>query len=369
MVFDPIKMSRNSRKPVNMFEQFGFETLTPQQASVIFAAILGLLFGAIGQHIQFCFRRGIVGEAHERKSARGVWFTALATAVLGTQIAVNAEWITFDNHRLFTSSLPLGAIALGGLMFGAGMVLTRGCISRLTVLTGTGNTRALIVILVFAITAHATLKGVFAPIRTSIGALTVDLGNTVSFGALPGGNLLWAALITLGAISLTYKSGAKPSHLTLAALLGLLVPLGWVGTGFILFDEFDPIAMQSLSFTAPSADLLFWTIASTAIPAGFGTGLIGGVVIGAAITALIKGQFEWQSFEDTPQTLRYLSGAILMGIGGVLAGGCTVGAGLAGIPTLSFAAILALGFITIGAITMRRLLAGGQSRTAHFAAE
>ena len=350
-----------------MFEELGFETLTPVTASIIFALVIGVIFGAIGQHTKFCFRRGVVGEPAERKSARGVWFTGLAAAIIGTQLMVANDIISFADHRFFVSDVPLIAIALGGLLFGAGMVLTRGCVSRLTVLTGTGNTRALIVLIVFAITAHAALKGILAPVRVWAGSFTVDFGQTVSFAQLPGGAILWTALLALGAVSLAYKSGAKPTHLALAAILGLLVPLSWAGTGYILFDEFDPIAMQSLSFTSPSADVLFWAVASTAIPAGFGVGLIGGVIAGSAIASLIKGEFQWQSFETPQQTRRYLSGAILMGLGGVLAGGCTVGAGLGGIPTLSFAAILALAFITIGAITTRRMLEGGIQRTPAFA--
>jgi uncharacterized membrane protein YedE/YeeE len=350
-----------------MFEQLGFETLTPVTASIIFALIIGVIFGAIGQHTKFCFRRGIVGDATERKSARGVWFMALTAAIIGTQVLVATDIISFADHRFFVSEIPVVAIALGGLLFGAGMVLTRGCVSRLTVLTGTGNIRAMIVLVVFAITAHAALKGILAPIRVWAGSFTIDFGETVSFAQLPGGATSWTLLLSLAALSLVIKSGAKPTHLALAVILGLLVPLSWVGTGYILFDEFDPIAMQSLSFTSPSADLLFWAVASTAIPAGFGVGLIGGVVTGSAIASLAKGEFKWQSFETPEQTHRYLAGAMLMGLGGVLAGGCTVGAGLGGIPTLSFAAILALTFIAIGAIATRRVLEGGTQRTPSFA--
>lgn len=350
-----------------MFEELGFETLTPVTASIIFALIIGVAFGIIGQHTKFCFRRGIVGDASERKSARGAWFTALIAAIIGTQVLVAMDIISFADHRFFVSDVPVLAIALGGLLFGAGMVLTRGCVSRLTVLTGTGNTRAFIVLIVFGITAHAALKGILAPIRVWAGSFTIDFGQTVSFAQLPGGASLWTILLVLAALSLIIKSGAKITHLILAVILGLLVPLSWAGTGFILFDEFDPIAMQSLSFTSPSADLLFWAVASTAIPAGFGVGLMGGVIAGSALASLAKGEFKWQSFETPQQTRRYLAGAMLMGLGGVLAGGCTVGAGLGGIPTLSIAAILALAFITIGAIATRRVLEGGAQRTPSFA--
>ena len=96
--------------------------------------------------------------------------------------------------------------------------------------------------------------------------------------------------------------------------------------------------------------MLFWSIASTSIPAGFGVGLIGGVILGSFTAAISKNEFQWITFENHQQTKQYLLGAVLMGSGGVLAGGCTVGAGLAGIPTLSFAAISALICVVIGAL-------------------
>lgn len=339
-----------------MFEQFGFENLTPRMASVIFALIVGLAFGSISQHIKFCFRRSIVGEPNERKSARGVWFTALATALIGTQLLVFYDFISFADHRFFNSDIPLVTIALGGIMFGAGMVLTRGCISRLIVLTGTGNIRAFVVFIIFAISAHATLKGIFAPLRVWLGSFTINLGGTAGFSKLIGGPIFWSIILVCVSLFFAYKSKAKISHLIFAIFIGLLIPLSWIGTGFILFDEFDPIPFQSLSFTSPSSDLLFWSIASTSIPAGFGVGLIGGVIVGSFISSILKNEFQWVSFNSHKQTKQYLFGALLMGSGGVLAGGCTVGAGLAGIPTLSFAALFALLSVIVGAVTVKSLI-------------
>ena len=331
-----------------MFESLGFETLTPQQASLFLGLAIGVVFGLLAERTKFCFRRSLVGE--DRRAAMGVWLTALAVAIVGTQAAVAAGWIDFAGHRYHAAALPVLAIVAGGLAFGAGMVLTRGCVSRLTVLGGTGNLRALLVVLTFAVVAHATLKGVLAPLRTTLGAVTVDLGPNVSLGALPGGPMVWAALLVIGCLVVALRSGNRPGMLGLAALLGLLVPIGWAGTGYILLDEFDPIPMESLSFTSASADALFYVIASTSIPAGFGTGLVGGVLVGALAAGLLFGSFRWQSFETPGQTGRYLAGAALMGVGGVMAGGCTVGAGLSGVPTLGFAAILALLSIAAGGL-------------------
>lgn len=340
--------------------------ITPKAASVFLALALGLAFGILAERTKFCFRSALIGDA--RRTSMGVWLTALAFAIIGTQVAVFAELITFEEHRFFAAGLPILAILVGGVMFGAGMVLTRGCASRLTVLAGTGNLRALFVMILFAITAHATLKGVLAPIRTSLGSVTVDLGSTNSFAALPFGAVFWSALIVLTALGFARRSGVQAKTFVLAATLGLLVPAAWVGTGFVLFDEFDPIALESLSFTSPMADILFWSVASTSIPAGFGTGLIGGVLAGALLASLIFGTFKWQSFEDPAQTGRYIGGAVLMGMGGVLAGGCTVGAGLAGIPTLSFAALIALLAIAAGTFAANALLSREANRTQRSAA-
>lgn len=338
-----------------MFDSLGFETLTAPQAAVWLAILIGVTFGILAQITRFCFRRSLVGA--DRKEAMGVWMTALAVAVLGTQGAVAAGWISFATHRFMSTELPALAIVIGGLMFGAGMVLTRGCISRLSVLTGSGNLRAALVLVVFAVIAQATLRGVLAPLRLSLGSITLSLDSV----ALPGPPLLWAGLIAVMALTVALRSGNRASMLVLAALLGALVPLGWVGTGYILFDDFDPIAMESLSFTSAGSDALFFIVASSAISATFGAGLIGAVVLGGLISSLIRREFMWESFHSPRETGRYMSGAALMGVGGVLAGGCTVGAGLSGVPTLSLAAILAIAAIAAGGLLAHRLLNAGSS--------
>jgi uncharacterized membrane protein YedE/YeeE len=339
-----------------MFEQLGFSEITPIQASVWFGILIGVAFGILAEISRFCLRRGLVGPTAERAQALGVWLTALATAIIGTQLAVSLGWISFEGHRFLSTELPWLAILVGGLSFGAGMVLTRGCVSRLTVLGGSGNLRALTVLIVFAIAAHATLKGVLSPIRTTLGAYTIDAGDASALSGLAGGATLWTGLIVSALLVAIWRARPGLRQLVTAILIGALVPLAWVGTGFVLLDEFDPIAMESLSFTSPASETLFWTIAGTAVPAGFGTGLFGGVLAGALVSSLLAGRFAWQSFSSPRETGRYLLGAFLMGVGGVLAGGCTLGAGLSGVATLSVAAILALVAIVLGALVTNRVV-------------
>jgi uncharacterized membrane protein YedE/YeeE len=287
----------------------------------------------------------------------------LAVAVGGLYVASQAGFVELGDHRYLSTNLPVAAIVLGGLAFGIGMVLTRGCVSRLTVLSATGNLRAITVLAVFAIVAHAALKGVFAPVRTSLGSISIDL-PFASFSEIPMATLAITAALFALALWQARQSKASPLHLGLGAVIGLVAVAGWAGTSTLLMDEFDPAPVQSIAFTLPWSDSLFWVVASSAIPAGFGVGLIGGVLAGAFISAAARGELELVSFTSPNETLRYASGGALMGIGGVLAGGCTIGAGLGGGATLSIAALLALASIVTGGIIARRVLGSSVPQTA-----
>ncbi|MGB0960899.1 MAG: YeeE/YedE family protein [Halocynthiibacter sp.] len=324
-----------------MFETFGFIDTTPKEASLWFGLGLGLLFGILALITGFCLRRGIVGASADRPQALGIWAMALAVATLGTQGLIALDLIDFSAHRFFAESTPILAVILGGLAFGVGMVLTRGCIGRLSVLSGTGNLRALLVVVVFAIIAHATLKGVLAPVRTAISSITVELSLPFATGI--------AAIITIAALGIAIKSRAGVKMLTLAAVIGALIPLGYFGTGYVLFDEFDVIAVETMSFTSTVTETLFFGIASTSITAGFGVAFVTGTLLGSFAWAIFTGRFQWQSFETPAQTGQYMLGAALMGVGAVLAGGCTIGAGLAGVPLMAPAAMIALVSIIVGA--------------------
>lgn len=324
-----------------MFETLGLE-ITPQAAALWFGAAIGLCFGALAQLTRFCLRRALVGPMAERADARAVWAMALVVAVIGTQGAVALGLFSFEGHRFGAQSVPVLGLVLGGLLFGLGTVLARGCLSRLTVLSATGNLRALVAIVVAALAAQATLQGALAPLRMSLGAMVVPLG------ALPGAAWLWAVVIAAAALLVVLRAGARWPSLLGGAAIGALVPLAWVGTGFVLFDEFDPIALEGLGFTGPWAEALFWGVAAQVTSVGFGGGLVGGALAGALVAAIVTRRFRLESFESAAQMGRSLGGAALMGVGGVLAGGCTVGAGLAGLPSLGVSAIIGFGSIIAG---------------------
>ena len=336
--------------------------INPVFASCLLGILIGLAFGVAAQMSRFCLRRSVVEFTVGHFPALGVWLMAFLVAMLGTQALILNGQLSFVEHRFHASSLPILTVLVGGALFGTGMVLTRGCISRLTVLSATGNLRAAICIVVFAVVAHAALKGVLAPLRIGLGTVTLDVGEFASLGNLPGGTVLWVSVALVVLAVVIYRSGAHVTHLLLSAGIGMLVPLGWFGTGVFLQDAFDPIPMSSISFTAPWADTLFWSVASTSIAAGFGTGLVGGTLLGSFLAAASRGELALQSFEMPGQTMRYLLGAAMMGFGGVLAGGCTVGAGLAGTASLSLSAVLALSAMIASAWLVSSLIDEPQAR-------
>jgi uncharacterized membrane protein YedE/YeeE len=132
-------------------------------------AVIGMLFGAFAQQSKFCLRaatvefgRGRIGE----KTA--IWLIVFAVAVAGTQLLSYTDLLATSEARQIASPQSLSGAALGGLLFGSGMVLARGCASRLLVLSATGNLRALLSGLVFAVVAQASLRGFLSPIRETL---------------------------------------------------------------------------------------------------------------------------------------------------------------------------------------------------------
>lgn len=326
---------------------------------IIAGMVLGLVFGVSAQIANFCLRRAVAGPMEDRASAGAIWLTALSSAVIGFGVLSVLGVVDLGAHRFLSSQLPILAIVTGGLMFGAGMVLTRGCISRLTVLSATGNLRAVFVLLALVITAHAALKGVLSPSLGALASFRVDLPIGSVATSLFGQLLLIVAIVT-GAAVLVWQTRPRPLHIALAVVIGLVSVAGWAITSVLLYDEFEPLPVQAAAFTAPWSDTLFWTIASSAVPATFGVGFIGGVLFGSFASAAVRGELRLESFDSPSQTLRYVSGGVLMGFGGVLAGGCTVGAGLSGVATGSVAAIVALTSIVVGA-----WVAGNMLRQTH----
>lgn len=330
--------------------------------------LVGLVFGSAAQHSRFCLRAATVEVSEGRLGARlSIWLIAFTAAVLGVQGAVTLGLMDVTESRQLAATGSLSGAVLGGLMFGTGMILARGCASRLLVLSATGNLRAIVTGLVLTLVAQASLRGVLAPARETLAGLwTVSGGEARSLLALVGLTSGGTAIIALGAIggaiALAVRTQVAVTRIIAAVVVGAAVALGWYVTYAIAQTSFEVVAISSITFTGPSTDTLMGLVNAPDIPLGFGVGLVPGVFAGAALMALFTREARIERFgPDTPME-RYLVGAALMGFGSMLAGGCAVGAGMSGGAVFSLTAWLAVFCMWVGAMITHRLMRANSPR-------
>ncbi|GGH26863.1 Sulphur transport [Cribrihabitans marinus] len=321
---------------------------------------VGLLFGAAALHSKFCLRAATVEVSEGQPGPRlAIWLVAFFAALVTVQATILTGALDTSDARQLAATGSLSGAIIGGLMFGAGMILARGCVSRLLVLSATGNLRAIVTGLVVTIVAQAALSGVLSPLRETLALLwTVPGGSARSVMGMLGMGVpvltTFAALAFVGALVFGRVHRVPVTELAAATLVGVAVFVGWLVTYLIAQVSFEVIAVQSVTFTGPSTDTLMALVTAPDVIPSFGLGLVPGVFIGALLTALIKGEARVQRFDaDTPME-RYLVGGVLMGFGSMLAGGCAVGAGMAGGSIMALTAWVAVFCMWVGAMITHR---------------
>ncbi|MDO5103366.1 MAG: YeeE/YedE family protein [Lautropia sp.] len=341
---------------------------------------LGAAFGAAARLSRFCLLRGLAeacppgpaspasaapAPAAEGAPALRSFALALAVALVGTQLL--AAWGDIPLERALPvrpQFSPWGAL-LGGLLFGIGMVLARGCAARALVLLAGGNLRALWVLLWLGLGAQASMTGVLAPLRQQLqgwGMMTLahpTLDGWLQAWGLPAPVTLWLATGVPSLLLLAYALGhaslrAAPARWLGALVIGLCVAAGWWASAHVGTDPFDEQPLSSLSFISPVAEV--WLYLQVAVGRELATGvmLVLGVLAGAAIVALVTRTARWESFQSAARMGASAAGGLLMGFGGVVALGCSIGQGLAGLSTLAIASLPPVIGIVAGACLMLR---------------
>lgn len=328
----------------------------------VLALGVGILFGAAAQHSRFCLRSATI-EFATRAWGRSlsIWVIAFSAAVLGVQSMIAFGILDVSQARQLAATGSLSGAVIGGALFGAGMILARGCASRLLVLSATGNLRAVITGLVLTLTAQASLRGGLAPVREALGALWTVPGGSgrnllTAFDISPTTMAIVSGATLLCAFWFARTKGTAVSRILAALLVGVAVALGWMGTYAVATASFDVVAVSSVTFTGPSADTLMGLVNERSLPLGFGSGLVPGVFLGAMGMAMLTGDARIQRFEPDMPMERYLLGGVLMGFGSMLAGGCAVGAGMSGGSVFAVTAWVALLFMWIGAAATQLVL-------------
>ena len=300
------------------------------------ALLIGVTFGFMAQRSRFCLRSAVIEFARNRMGGKlTVWLFAFATAVGVTQALAWSGWFDASNARQIAARGSLSGAAIGGALFGIGMILARGCSSRLLVLAAQGNLRSLLSGLIFAVTAQSALTGALSPVRAAISEWwTIDGGTTRDLiartGIGHGGAVAFAAVWLVAAIVWARRQHVPPWGWAGAIGVGLSIAAAWWLTYAVSTIGFDPHPIQALSFTGPSAEVLNRVLFVSDKPVSFDLGLVPGVFLGSFLAAALFGELKLEGFQGGASMRRYIVGAMAMGFGGMLAGGCAVGAGLSG---------------------------------------
>ena len=189
-------------------------------------------------------------------------------------------------------------------------------------------------------------QGVTTLLASILGAEVLTVGVVVS---------LLAVLVLLGFVFKDHTFRASGANIFCGVVLGLLVSGGWYVTGVMGFDEFEPVPFESLTFIAPVGNAINYLMTWTGSTIGFGIAVVFGILCGSLFYALVSGGFRIETFSDRADMINHLTAGVLMGLGGVLALGCTVGQGVTGISTLSVGAILATGAIMLGSVVTTKV--------------
>lgn len=330
--------------------------------TLLIGLLVGLVFGAFAQQSRFCLRAAVIEFTHGTVGQKlSIWLLSFGAAVTGTQLLIAGGAVELAEARQLASPQSLSGAALGGLMFGTGMILARGCASRLLVLSATGNLRALLSGLVFAVVAQASLKGFLQPVREWLAsALTTNQIGGNDLLAFSGASLPlaigFAGLWFAAGITVAVRSQAGMWRSLAATGVGLSIPLAWWLTYSMSQQAFDLVQVESVTFTGPSADTLMLFLSRANIVFDFDVGLVPGVFAGSFLAALVTRQLVLQGFHDGQSMRRHLIGAALMGFGGMLAGGCAVGAGVTGASVFALTAWITLCAIWLAAAITDRLV-------------
>jgi len=325
------------------------------QLGALFGLLTGLIFGVAAQRSNFCLRAATVEFARGQLGPRmAVWLLTFSTALVWVQGAQMAGLFRAEEARMMAVPGSWSGAVIGGLMFGAGMVLARGCSGRLLVLAASGNLRSLISGLVFAVTAQMALHGWLSPLRDSLARLWVtEGGRNVDLRAALGlpdhSALILGLVLAAGALWLARRQAIGAGVLVFASGVGFAVALGWVLTFRLAQVSFDPMPVTSATFSGPSANTLMYLLTSGG-SLDFDVGLVPGVVLGAFLSAILSRRFRFEGFDGEGTMRRALTGAVLMGFGAMLAGGCAIGAGVSGGSIMVATAWLALLSMWVGAV-------------------
>lgn len=335
-----------------------------------FAALIGCA-GGIGLGLaarlgRFCSMGAIEDALYQGSYIRArQWGVAIGVAIIGVFTLIGLfDFDPTQSHFLALQWSPAASV-LGGLMFGYGMALAGNCGFGALARLGGGDLRNFVIVIVMGLFSYMTLNGPLAELRVALfppepaqnPAGIAHWLNGYRLPLVPVGLSIGLAILTLALSSKSFLSERKA--ILWGSVVGLVIISGWAGTAWLSNLTFEAEGIVSHSFAAPIGDAMFFLMMSSATSPNFGIGSVAGVLIGATAGSLIKGHFKWEACDDPRELKRQIGGAALMGIGAVLAFGCTIGQGISAMSVLAFSAPITMAAIIAGAaLGLRQLIYG-----------
>ncbi len=341
---------------------------------------LGVVMGATARTARFCTFGAVEDYVLARRTLRlRSWALAIAVAMICTQIMHHAGIARIDEVFYLGSGFGLVGAIVGGMLFGLGMSMVGTCGYGVIVRMAGGDLKALSSFLVLGLSGYTTARGLTSLVKVHlIDSLTIDVSGIGGQGLphvlswitgleagvlwLPTGLVLGGALVAYCLHNSEFRRSRR--DLCAGVLIGLAVAGGFLATGWLGADPFDPLRVQSLTYVLPLGETLVWLMTFTGSSLTFAISVVLGTFLGSLVSSLLLREMRWEGFDDMREMRRHLLGAAAMGAGGVTALGCTVGQGISGVSTLAISPIIALGSIFVGATFGLHWLLTGSLREA-----
>lgn len=345
-----------------------FEGVDDAHLAAAIGLLGGIVLGLAARLGRFCTLGAIEDALYGQDGRRlWMWVLALGTAIAGTALLSGTGLLDPTRSIYLQVAWNPAASIFGGALFGYGMALSGNCGYGALARLGGGDLRSLMIVLVMGLAAYVTLSGPLAYLRVIVfpeRPAGVDTPGLAHLGermlGIPAAFMAAAIGVTLLLLALSRLASRKNRAFIIWGIaVGLAITSGWLGMALVSLRSFDAYGPVSHSFSAPLGETLLYAMTATGNSLSFGVGSVAGVVAGAFIACLWKGHFTWEACDDPRELRRQIIGAALMGIGAVVAIGCSVGQGLSAFSVLSYSAPVTLAAIIAGAaLGLRQLITG-----------
>ncbi|WP_198263671.1 YeeE/YedE family protein [sulfur-oxidizing endosymbiont of Gigantopelta aegis] len=386
-----------------------FESFSAAQSTLLWS-VFGVAFfmGAIVNKTNFCTMGAVSDMVNMGDYSRfRAWLLAIAVAVIGMLIFESAGMVnpdgSFPPYR--ATQLIWAENLLGGFLFGIGMTLASGCGNKTLIRIGGGNIKSIFVFLIVGVIAYfmttpfpGSDQTLFSVLFYDwIRPLAIDLDTKQDLGAIVAGiagsespmqmRMIMGGIFAVLLLIYILKGKSfrgNSEHWVAGIAVGLAVLAGWYlsssmlvdipdeGEQYTLVEYYDnwdmvseteegkpaqgsTLSAQSFTFVNPMGQTIGY--ASSGLNSAlltFGIVSVFGIILGSFIWSLISKSFRIEWFFNVKDFVTHVIGAVLMGFGGVLALGCTIGQGITGLSTMAAGSFIAFMAIIFGsALTMK----------------